>query len=116
MPQPRAKQYPALWAGFLLSTPGTGHALRHYGVNVIQYPARIDASWKKRSFIAVPARAFYQVTDFKIETVFKRFFLYWSIHMTIYSLTSVRPQMVDFGSGQGLNVFKTAGIVGYSEE
>jgi hypothetical protein len=24
--------------------------------------------------------------------------------------------MVDFGSGQGLNVFKTAGIVGYSED
>jgi hypothetical protein len=24
--------------------------------------------------------------------------------------------MVDFGSGQGLNIFKTAGIVNYSED
>jgi len=31
-------------------------------------------------------------------------------------LTSVHPQMVDFGSGQGLSDFETAGIVGYSED
>jgi hypothetical protein len=30
--------------------------------------------------------------------------------------TSVRPQMVDFDSGQGLNIFETAGIAGYSED
>jgi len=31
-------------------------------------------------------------------------------------LVSVRPEMVDFGSGQGLSDFETAGIAGYSEE
>jgi hypothetical protein len=29
---------------------------------------------------------------------------------------SVRPQMVDFGSEQGLSDFETAGIAGYVEE
>ena len=31
-------------------------------------------------------------------------------------LTSVRPQMVDFGSEQGLSNFETAGIAGYFED
>jgi hypothetical protein len=31
-------------------------------------------------------------------------------------LPSVRPQMVDFGSEQGLSDFETAGIVRYSED
>jgi hypothetical protein len=31
-------------------------------------------------------------------------------------LLSVRPQMVDFGSEQGLSNFETAGIAGYSED
>jgi hypothetical protein len=30
--------------------------------------------------------------------------------------TSVRSQMVDFGSEQGLSDFETAGIAGYVEE
>jgi hypothetical protein len=30
--------------------------------------------------------------------------------------TSVRPQMVDFGSEQGLSDFETAGIAGYFED
>jgi len=30
--------------------------------------------------------------------------------------TSVHQQMVDFGSGQGLSDFETAGIAGYSED
>ena len=31
-------------------------------------------------------------------------------------LASVHPEMVDFGSEQGLSVFATAGIVNYSED
>jgi len=31
-------------------------------------------------------------------------------------LTSARPEMVDFGFGQGLSDFETAGIVGYFED
>jgi len=31
-------------------------------------------------------------------------------------LTGVRPQMVDFGSEQGLSYFETGGIVGYVED
>jgi hypothetical protein len=30
--------------------------------------------------------------------------------------TSVRPEMVDFGSEQGLSDFETTGIAGYVEE
>ncbi len=29
---------------------------------------------------------------------------------------SVHPEIVDFGSWQGPNIFKTAGIAGYSED
>jgi hypothetical protein len=32
------------------------------------------------------------------------------------TLSSVRPQMVDFGSEQGLSNFETAGIAGYVED
>jgi len=34
----------------------------------------------------------------------------------ILILISVRPQMVDFGSEQGLSNFETAGIAGYVED
>jgi len=33
-----------------------------------------------------------------------------------FCLSSVCPEMVDFGSEQGLSDFETAGIAGYSEE
>ncbi len=33
-----------------------------------------------------------------------------------FARVSVRPQMVDFGSQQGLSDFETAGIVGYGED
>jgi hypothetical protein len=33
-----------------------------------------------------------------------------------WALNSVRPEMVDFGSGQGLSNFETGGIAGYSED
>jgi len=32
------------------------------------------------------------------------------------SIVSVYPEIVDFGSGQGLSVFATTGIAGYSED
>jgi hypothetical protein len=35
---------------------------------------------------------------------------------TAKDLFSVRPQMVDFGSGQGLSNFETAVIAGYFED
>jgi len=33
-----------------------------------------------------------------------------------FLLTSVRPQMVDFGSEQGLSDFETGGVAGYVED
>ncbi len=36
--------------------------------------------------------------------------------LTEFILTSVRPQMVDLGSEQGLSNFETAGIAGYVED
>ena len=32
------------------------------------------------------------------------------------NLTSARPEMVDFGSAQGLGDFETAGVAGYVED
>ena len=36
--------------------------------------------------------------------------------VNVASPVSAHPEMVDFGSGQGLRVFETAGIVGYAED
>ncbi len=43
-----------------------------------------------------------------------KFFIY--ILKLFDNMTSVRPQMVDFGSEQGLSNFETAGIAGYVED
>jgi hypothetical protein len=40
----------------------------------------------------------------------------WAKRCRLWMGTSVRSQMVDFGSGQGLNVFETAVIAGYFED
>ncbi len=45
--------------------------------------------------------------------------LLWADHhldLLATPLVSVRPQMVDFGSEQGLSNFETAGIAGYVED
>jgi hypothetical protein len=45
-------------------------------MNFIQYPALLDALRKRGPVFTAPAGAFYQIADFEVEPVFKRFFLF----------------------------------------
>jgi len=93
-------------------------------MDVIQNPACFNASWKQGSLFTAPAGAFYQIADFEVEAVFKRFFLCLSFHLSTPCFQKP-SQKTDFGSplksagsttSQGGRDIQTGGILQYFED
>jgi hypothetical protein len=59
---------------------GTGNTKRQDFMNPVQNDAILQAAWKSIPDLAFPTRAFDQITNFKIESVFKIFFNWYIVH------------------------------------
>jgi len=59
---------------------GTGNTKRQDFMNPVQNDAILHTAWKSIPDLAFPTRAFDQITNFKIESVFKIFFNWYIVH------------------------------------
>jgi hypothetical protein len=59
---------------------GTGNTKRQDFMNSVQNDAILHTAWKSIPDLAFPTRAFDQITNFKIESVFKIFFNWYIVH------------------------------------